>query len=115
MKKIALSKIRLITCLVLLCLVLVQSCRKDSLDLPSAEVVNLQQQKIDKATLVNWFATNPAAKLLTPDWKNAKQAVIMGKNVVRVPTLNVDKYAALNKNTSLKLNTLGGNNLQKGK
>ncbi|RZL44177.1 MAG: hypothetical protein EOP00_20925, partial [Pedobacter sp.] len=58
--------------------------------------------------------SNPAALALTLDWKNARQAVIQGKNVVRIPTLNVDKISSLNKTVDLKLNKLAGEGVQTG-
>jgi hypothetical protein len=113
MKKLTLNKNKVITCLVLLCLILVK-CRKDSINPLDLESKIQKQQKISEATIVKWMETNLAAQALSLDWKNAKQAVIQGKNVVRVPTLNVDKISSLNKSVDLKLNTLSGNDMRTG-
>lgn len=114
MKKFVLNKRKLLIQLMLFCLLFTIGCRKDSLNIPKNEISNQKQQKISEATILKWMQTNPAAQALTLDWKNAKQAVIGGKNVVRIPTLNVDKISSLNKSVDLKLSTLAGAGVQTG-
>jgi hypothetical protein len=95
MKNMMRYKSRLCTCLLLLCLIFVQSCRKDAINTIDAEPANQKQQLIKEETIQKWFATNPIVETLSPDWTKARQAVIEGKNVVRVPLLNQDKLSSL--------------------
>lgn len=95
-------KTQLFYCLFFLCLV-AQSCKKEN-KLTSTYATAYQSQLIKQEAIDKWFDTNPAAQLLSPDWANARQAVIEGKNVVRVPILNVDKTSLLTANSSLTLN-----------
>jgi hypothetical protein len=88
--------------LTLFCLITIQSCKKENNLSDTPPPAN--HQLIKQKTIDNWFATNPAAQLLSPDWAHARQAVIEGKNVVRVPILNVDKTSLLNANGGITLN-----------
>lgn len=72
MKKLTLNKNKVITCLVLLCLILVQ-CSKDSINTLDLESKIQKQQKISEATIVKWMETNLAAQALSLDWKNARK------------------------------------------
>jgi hypothetical protein len=91
---------RVMTCLVLLCLFLVQSCTKEAF-LPTK---NTTGQLIEQEALTKWMEANPISQLVGLDWKNAKQAVIKGAKVVRVPTLNIDNTFMLNQGNDIGLN-----------
>lgn len=80
---------RAVFCLLLFALFLFQSCKKETNYL--SQLPDSNTPLIKEADIQKWFATNLAGQLLSPDWKNAKQAVINGKNIVRVPILNIDK------------------------
>ncbi len=107
MKNLTLLTGRAMTCLILLCLILMQSCRKDALP-AKVELPDASLQYIKEETILKWIQTNPSAKILTLNWAKAMQAKVDGKNVVRVPTLNVDKISMF-KNSSLKANILASN------
>lgn len=101
------SLIRVMACLVLLCLFLAQSCTKEAF-LPAK---NTTGQLIEQEALTKWMEANPASQLVGLDWKNAKQAVIRGAKVVRVPTLNIDNafMPKAGKDIGLNLSTAGSN------
>lgn len=85
---------RALAFLMLLCLFLAQGCRKDSLQSKTNEIEN---QLIKEDVIDNWIKNNPASKYLNLDWSKARQAVIDGKQVVRIPLLPPSK------NTTAKL------------
>jgi hypothetical protein len=113
MNKLKLNKGKAMACLMLTCILFASSCSKDrGYLLPQND--DLPVQNIKEETILKWIKTNPSAKLLSLNWNKAMQAVVNGKNVVRVPTLNVDKLSLLKNNSSLKPNMLASNNLPPG-
>jgi hypothetical protein len=90
MKNLTLKKNWPIGFIVLFCLAVSLSCRKDR----SAPLISPHVQLIKQEKILQWVEDNPVAKLLTLDWKNAKQAVVDGRSIVRVPTLNMTTDAA---------------------
>ncbi|WP_293743565.1 T6SS effector amidase Tae4 family protein [uncultured Pedobacter sp.] len=109
MKKLTLSTGRAMACLILMCLLLAQACRKDRGYLPEHEINN--GQLIQHTAIIKWFETSKYAQLLALDWKKARQGIVDGKNVVRIPTLNVDKITKLSSAPSLKTNSLSSNGI----
>lgn len=111
MNKLTLNK-KALAFIVLLCLLLAQSCRKDRYLPDDGE---LGQKQVIKEELINkWYETNPVAKLISLNWSKARQTVINGKNVVRVPTFNVDKISSAKKTAILKANLMASNGLADG-
>ncbi|WP_158542219.1 hypothetical protein [Pedobacter chinensis] len=89
MNKLMLNKGKTVACLILLCLFLVQGCKKN--DQYPAENLSLQNQLIDEDLIGNWFKENPLSQVLAPNWAKARQSTHQGKKIVRVPILNIDK------------------------
>ncbi|RDC56295.1 hypothetical protein DU508_11850 [Pedobacter chinensis] len=103
MKKIMLSKGMFIACLVVFCLFSITTCRKDQ-SFPKSSL-RLQNTALIKPETINtWFQKTPAAKLLSPDWSKAKQRIIDGKKIVRVPVSNIDKTSLLNNDNGSVIN-----------
>ena len=83
-------------CLMLLCLLLAQGCRKEVHLYPATQTDNLNPGPLIKAAKLDaWFATNPVARFLSPNWAKARQAKINDKRIVRVPLFNIDKATAI--------------------
>ncbi|SFA41396.1 hypothetical protein SAMN04488511_102313 [Pedobacter suwonensis] len=112
MEKLTLFKGRIFACLILMCLLLAQACRKDRGYLPEPEIKN--GQLIQHTAIIKWFETSKYAQLVALDWKKAKQGIVDGKNVVRIPTLNVDKITKLGNLPNLKNNSLSSNGISAG-
>jgi hypothetical protein len=112
MNKLTLIKGRILACLILTCLLLAQACRKDRGYLPEPEINN--GQLIQHTAIIKWFEASKYAQLLALDWKKARQGIVDGKNVVRIPTLNVDKITKLGNVPSLKNNSLSSNGISAG-
>lgn len=97
-----LQKGKAMACLILMCLVLGQSCKKEN-RIP-VESPDIESQLIKQELIENWFKQNPLSSVLEPDWTKARQALHQGKSIVRVPILNVDK---LNHATAVSANNAG--------
>jgi hypothetical protein len=92
MNKLTLNKGKAMACLILMCLFLAQSCKKDRKYLSEADP---NRQLISTDVITKWQASNPAAEYFALDWQKARQAQIQGKNVVRVPLMNIDKLSII--------------------
>lgn len=92
-KKLTLFKGRTIVFLLLMCLVLLEACRKDRFNLNSDNEQN--KQLISESLIESWIDDNSLAKLFTLDWSKARQGKLQGKNVVRIPVLNNDNITGL--------------------
>lgn len=100
MKKLTLVNGRVMACLIFSFILFAISCRKDGF---SPQTENLQKNKIDDSSIDKWYSDNPVSQVIPIDWKKARQAVIDGKHIVRVPTLNIDLMkASLNAKSPLK-------------
>lgn len=111
MKKLKLNKWQGIACFILLCLLLVQGCKKDRMPFPALETNKITDQAID-----NWYKENPISQILPLNWKKARQATIDGSHIIRVPTLNQDliKKLQYSENKALKGNVISSHGLAKG-
>ncbi|TKB99901.1 hypothetical protein [Pedobacter cryotolerans] len=100
MKKITLKNCKFLICISFVCLFAAHACKKDRIITPLPQQVQL----IKKEAILKWIEDNPAAKILTLDWKHAKQTIVNGNKIVRVPTLNiVNDLAASTLNNNLIL------------
>ena len=80
----------------LLTLSVIGACKKEVMLPKPSKIDNANGgQSIKPEKLQNWLAINPFAKYLSLDWKKATQASKNGKNIVRVPLLNIDKTKAM--------------------
>jgi hypothetical protein len=105
-KKSFLYRRSITSCTILLCLFLTQ-CKKDPFYKSQKKVENVQQPIIKEEAIKKWFGEKPLAKLVSLDWSKAKQGVVNGKNVVRVPLLN---FANTNKGNANKKVLSSGKN-----
>jgi hypothetical protein len=104
--KLTRYKNKFLICSVLLCCFVLGSCRKDAVSPKNSQTAITDGQLIKQEAILKLLASRPATNLLTLDWKNARQAKIDGKSVVRIPTLDVDKSSILYTDEVLKLNSL---------
>jgi hypothetical protein len=72
-------------------IILIYSCKKYNSDYTNSLDRKREIQKISDENFINWIKDNPAAKYITPDWSKAKQTIIKGKQLVKVPLLNINK------------------------
>lgn len=97
------------TCLIFSFILFAISCRKDAF---SPQTDHLQKNKIVDSSIDKWYSDNPVSQIIPIDWKKARQTVIDGKHVVRVPTLNIDLIkASLNVKSPLKAGMLNSKGL----
>ncbi len=73
-----------------LCLMFVslQSCKKDTFKITNNYLENKPTGQISNADIVKWADKNEFVKYLALDWKNAKQTVFKGRQVIKVTLLN---------------------------
>ena len=67
------------------------SCRKEIYP-PNSETETVEKQLLKQEDLLKVINENPAFKLFGLDWSKAKQAILDGKAVVRVPVENKVKF-----------------------
>lgn len=103
MKKITLNKRKFAALLLLTCLLLGQSCRKEVPNFTGHEEKIDKQQLIKEEVLLKFIQNNKAIQLLNLDWKRAQQNTIGNKNVVRIPTLPSDNLDRLYQSKDLQL------------
>lgn len=112
MKKLTLLHGRVMPYLIFSFILFAMSCRKDRY---SSEVNISQKNNVDDIAIDKWYSDNPISQIIPIDWKKARQAVVDGKHIVRVPTMNIDLMkAGLNAKSTIKSGMLNSKGLVAG-
>ena len=67
------------------------SCKKDFKSSPD-KFNESPSKQISNTDIDKWAKENPVVKYLALDWKNAKETVYQGKQVVKITLLNENRF-----------------------
>lgn len=69
------------------------SCKKDDLKSRNINPEDNPTHQISNAEIEKWEKNNPVLQYLALDWKNAKQTVYQGRQVIKISLLNENKLS----------------------